>query len=208
MRHFHPTPFPDTRCAALVLWAALAIAAVPQTAFAGWICGTLRDEVTAAPVAGAGVFARLPGGADTGVRATSDAAGAFCLGELSAGIYDLEIRHDDYATRYLRGVVVTGSTTGVDAALASDLRLLPPSPNPARTQVAFDLRLVSGTKATLAVTDLQGRRIHAWSGEGGGARRIDWNLRDTRGARIPAGFYLVHLETGGQRTTRRFLVIP
>jgi hypothetical protein len=194
--------------AGVLVCAALAVAFTVRDAGAGWIRGTVRDGLTAAPVAGAGVFVRLVSGVYTGVHSASDAGGAFCVGDLAPGVYDLEIRHVDYATRYLRGVQLTGSTTGVDAALPPGAGLLPPAPNPARTRVAFELRGPAGSPARLTVLDLQGRSVRTWEGEARGAMRVEWDLRDASGARVPPGLYLIRLDTGGTRSTRRFLVIP
>ncbi|MBK7190766.1 MAG: carboxypeptidase regulatory-like domain-containing protein [bacterium] len=121
-------------------------------------CGTVRDAPTLAPVERAGVFLRLPDWSYTGLHAASDAAGSWCIDNVPAGTYHLDVRVDDYRIGLVRDVVVTGSASGIDiAAQLPTTAIDAPWPNPAHGQVSFRLRLGAPGAATLAVYDVAGR---------------------------------------------------
>ncbi len=178
-----------------------------RPAVAGSICGRVTDAETRRPVARAGVFVRTPEGAYTGWVGASDATGAYCVDEVAPGVYDLEIRHDDYALRYVRGIVVTDPVTGVDAVLSSTgLTLEPPRPNPARTSLSFVFR--ADGDARVVVHDVHGRLLQGWSAAGGPSpRQVDWDLRDRSGRPLASGIYWLRLETGASVVVRRFAVL-
>jgi len=60
--------------------------------FAGTICGTVTDAVTGSRVNKAGIFVRTTSGEYTGLYGATDAIGEFCIDEVPAGVYDLEVR--------------------------------------------------------------------------------------------------------------------
>ncbi len=192
---------------ASTLVASLLIAAVAGPASAGSVCGRVTDAETGRPVARAGVFVRTPDGAYTGRVGASDDTGAYCVPDVAPGTYDLEIRHDDYALRYVRGVIVDDPVTGVDAALASTgLTLEPPRPNPARRSLSFAFR--ADTDARVVVHDVQGRFVHGWTATGGASlRQVDWDLRDRSGNPLASGIYWLRLETRASVVARRFVVL-
>lgn len=196
------------RTPASAIVALLVAGIVCGPAAAGSICGRVTDAETGRPVARAGVFVRTAEGAYTGRVGASDGTGAYCVDGIAPGTYDLEIRHDDYALRHVRGVVVTDPVTGVDAALASTgLALEPPRPNPARTLLSFAFR--ADGDARVVVHDVHGRFVHGWSAAGGAPslRRVDWDLRDRSGHLLPSGIYWLRLETGASVVARRFVVL-
>ncbi|HEX7078118.1 MAG TPA: carboxypeptidase regulatory-like domain-containing protein [Candidatus Eisenbacteria bacterium] len=197
--------------AALVLAAALSLALAPVPAVAGTICGVVRDAATSAPIARAGVFVRQPAGAYTGLYAATEWNGSFCVYFVPPGVYDLEIRVDDYAVAYVPGVRVSGTVTEVPVSIATGgLVLQRPWPNPAVHQVRLSWTMPREGAARLAVIDVRGRVVIVWSAGDlpAGVRTIDWDLRGAHGARLPAGVYYVLLEAGRERRVRRFVCLP
>lgn len=190
--------------AALLLAGALA-AALPAPA--GTLCGTVRDALTSAPVARAGVFLRNLDWSYTGLHAASAADGSWCLDGVAPGTYHLDVRVDDYRIGLVQNVAVDGSTSGVDiGAQLPAAALDAPWPNPAAGAVSFRLRLARDGAATVAVFDLAGRRVRAWAdgAAAAGERIIDWDFRDDHGREVPAGRYYLRLEAGGDVVTRPF----
>jgi len=179
-----------------------------RAAVAGTICGTVRDALTAAPVAHAGIFLRTPAGAYTGSNTATATDGTFCLPDIPAGTYDLEIRVDDYQTAYRRGIVVEDTVTAVEIPIgAAALWLAPPSPNPARGAVGFQFRLSDAGPTRLAVYDVRGRQVRGWEGElPAGGHQLAWDLRSQTGDRLPAGVYFVRLQAGAGSQTRKLIV--
>ncbi len=82
-------------------------------------------------------------------------------------------------------------------------------PNPARTATEWILSGDAGD-AALTVLDIRGRRVISWSArtDPGGALRIRWDLRDARGARVPAGVYFIRISVGSTDFARRVSVLP
>lgn len=82
-------------------------------------------------------------------------------------------------------------------------RLFAPSPNPARTGERVELRfdLAADSFVSLAVFDAQGRRVATVvdAQRAAGSHRVEWD-----GGRLPAGTYLLRMETS---TRRRFAKI-
>lgn len=181
------------------------VLAVPAHA-AGIICGTIRDAVTNAPVARAGIFLRTPSGAYTGLNTATDGAGHYCLGGILPGTYTVEVRVDDHVAAYRTGVVVVDATSGVDMMIAPPPAwLAPPAPNPAvrGTRVAFTLAVAGEVR--VSVFDARGRLVMGWEPRAlpAGEHAFDWDLRESGGAVVPAGLYFVQLEALGARLTRR-----
>lgn len=191
---------------AIIVSAACAL--VPSRASAGTLCGTVRDAQTQMPVARAGVFLRSPQGAYTGLHTTTANDGSFCLSDVPAGTYDIEVKVDDYLVSTTRGVQVNDTVTGIDLPVrAASIRLRVPYPNPARglVRLAFDLR--DGGFTHLTVHDARGRLVQGWqSTMPSGAHEVRWDLRALSGTKIAAGVYHVRLTAGGETREQRLVV--
>lgn len=188
----------------LACFAILGLSA-PSAHAAGILCGIIRDAMTLAPITRAGIFLRTPAGAYTGENTATDSGGNFCLGGLTAGTYDIEVRVDDYRRTYRRNVVVVDDVSAVDIPVAPlPVRMSPPTPNPARfgSQLAFTLAEPAAVR--LKVFDPQGRVIVAWRQETleAGRHAVTWDLRDAAGRAVPAGLYFIQLEALGVTLTR------
>lgn len=187
----------------------LAAFALPGDALAGTLCGTVRDAFTGAPVAGAGVFLRTPAGAPTGLDGGTAVDGTFCIADVPAGTYDLEVRHDDYLVAYLRGVVVTEGAVDVEVPASASIALAAPVPNPARGPVRITWTLPLASSVTLRVHDVSGRLVRGWSGvAAAGTSTMTWDFRDGEGRLLPAGVYALRLEAAGVVRTRRVVRVP
>lgn len=109
-------------------------------------------------------------------------------------------------------VDVGGATTPtapvvVERTAPARMRLLPPSPNPARSTATVRLALPEQTRpaaARLAVYDVLGRRIETrpLEASGGARRRIRLDV-----SRWPSGLYFVRLRAGGQIRIERLTVV-
>ena len=187
----------------------VSLTGLPGPSLAGTLCGTVRDALTNGPVDGAGVFVFHPGGSYAGHVAVTDAAGAFCIGDIPAGVYDLQIRVDDYVEKVVSGVVVSDDVSGVDVALGTRIRLAPPYPNPARGRVLLSFELAAPTEVTLEVFDVAGRLIQGWqSGNlSAGTHEVDWAFTSRDGQRTAPGIYLVRLTSPHAQLTRRVVYL-
>lgn len=76
-----------------------------------------------------------------------------------------------------------------------------PAPNPGCGPIRLPVSLEAGT-ANLAIHDLRGRRVRAWT-LAAGDYLVSWDGRDDQGRRLPSGVYIVRLEHGGSVTTRK-----
>jgi hypothetical protein len=199
---------------AWLLCTALVPLVFATTSVASTICGTVTDRQSGMPIAHAGIFVRTPSGALTGASAATDSVGAFCIGNLAAGTYDLEVRVDDYRVAYLRGIQVTGPTIDVDVmAERPPLTFAPPAPNPVnggtstmRIRWTTDRETLTG----LSIFDARGRRLRAWTATvlPAGEHAYLWNVRDAEGRRLAAGSYFIELDANGMRQVRRIVVLP
>jgi hypothetical protein len=197
-------------CVALAAFVASGLVASVSPAFGGTICGTVRDAQTAAPVAHAGVFVLTPGGGYTGFCGSTDMAGSFCIRDIPAGTYDLEVLVDDHQVAYLRNVVVTATTDVTLPASLPPLSLAPPRPNPAGAELHLRWVLPRATSVRLTVLDVGGRLVQGWSDPAlpAGEHEIHWDLRGADGHRLPAGCYFVVLDADGARRVRTFHRVP
>ena len=194
-----------------VLLAVVSCVALCAPAYAGTVCGTVRNSVTANPIVGAGIFVRQTTGPYTGYNGATDGTGHYCISGIPAGTYDLEVRVDDYQTTYRRGVVVNNSTTSVDVdAQFMTSTLSTPWPNPGRASVSFRMRIRDQGSIDLKVVDVNGRMLKGWTGlaAAGEERIVMWDFRDAAGRRVPAGRYFVRLSAGDRSISRAFARIP
>ena len=178
-----------------------------RSAFAGTICGTVRDGVTLQPVSNAAVFLFDQFDQYTGLYAGTDGAGHYCIGDVAAGTYTIQVRVNNYVTAVVRNVLVDDATD-VDVTTRPPLFLDNPWPNPATTGVSFRLNAPAGAETTLEVYDVRGRLVMGWRGAAPlGDRTINWNLKDAGGNPVASGVYLVRLRAGGSEMVRRLVRI-
>lgn len=190
---------------AAVLAASLIIASTP--AFAGSICGTVRDASTSQPVPRATLFLFDYLDQYTGRYAVTGDNGAYCIHNVADGTYTLQVRVNDYLMATVPDVVVTGSPTGVDVDLPPGCALREPWPNPASNSVTFRLQSPPGATLVIDVFDVAGRRLYGWKGASSmtGERTIEWDLRDLDGSELQSGIYFVRLSAAGETAVRRFV---
>jgi hypothetical protein len=195
------------RLSHLVLATVLPIAALSAPAFAGSICGTVRDVTNNQPVPQAAVFLFDNSDQYTGLYDDTDVNGEYCIDNVPVGVYTLQVRVNNYMIALVPGVEVEETPTGVDVDLTPRFSLAQPWPNPASTNVTFRLNSEPGSDIELDVFDVTGRRLYGWKGSAGetGERTIEWNLRDFNGADIQSGIYFVRLNTSGTTAVRRFV---
>ena len=183
---------------------------LPASTPAGTICGTVRDKDTLYPINRAGIFVRTQEGTYTGYHGATDGTGNYCIDQIPAGTYDLEIAVNDYLTEYVRGVEVTDDVTNVDIDISDwEHYLYAPWPNPAQTSVTFRYRIGKPTPVKIQIFDVRGRIIRGWQGlySTPGEHNFKWNLRDRRGARVPSGVYFYKLEAGRFTATRKMILL-
>jgi hypothetical protein len=177
-------------------------------ASAGSICGTVRDGISLQPVPNAAVFLFDDLDQYTGLYAGTDVDGHYCINNIPAGTYTIQVRVDDYLSAVVRGIAVEDDATAVDVTTRPPLFLGQPWPNPARNDVTFQLDAPDGAQTSLEVYDVRGRLVMGWSGIApAGGRTIHWNFRDAHGESVASGIYLVRLRAGGNEAVRRFVRI-
>jgi len=196
---------PHATIAPAGVFALLLIVFAPAVCLAGSVCGTVRDSQTLQPVPNAAVFLFDNLDQYTGRYAGTDLAGHYCIDNVPNGTYTLQVRVNDYLAAVVRGIVVDDATS-VDVTARPPLFLNQPWPNPATSDVVFELDAPDGASTLLEVYDVRGRLVMGWSGDGpSGTRTIRWNLRDAGGEPVASGIYLVRLRSGGNEAVRRFV---
>lgn len=95
------------------------------------------------------------------------------------------------------------------SAPETGMRLGPPTPNPARQTVSFDLHLPRAAATRIDILDVGGRRWRSWNlpGLGAGSSGFQWSLRSEDGVRAPAGRYVVRVTSGAQVRTAAFSIV-
>lgn len=176
---------------------------------AATLCGTVTDARTDAHVQGAAVLAFHAGGGYAGYVAVTDVAGAFCMPSIPPGLYDLQIRVDDYLERIVTDVLVEDAVSGVSVELGGRLRMAPPSPNPARESVLLRFELAALSATSLQVFDVAGRLVQAWRTDDlpAGSHLVTWSFRDLHGNTVRPGTYFVRLSAAGTQVVRRLVFL-
>ena len=88
-----------------------------------------------------------------------------------------------------------------------------PFPNPVRQRAHMSYGIPnasSGQDFSVDVFDAAGRRVHrlAQGVARPGRYDLEWDLRDAHGALVGSGLYLLVLDVGGERVTRRVVALP
>src|SRR5262245_55453624 len=107
---------------------------------------------------------------------------------------------------------VAPNNTGVDRPVAAPAWLEPPIPNPFRpggAPLAIRYALARAGHVRVSVIDITGRRVaNLFEGaQEAGPHAVAWEGRDDGGARVPAGVYLVRVESEPGARSRRVAVI-
>jgi flagellar hook assembly protein FlgD len=81
-------------------------------------------------------------------------------------------------------------------------------PNPLQAHGEIAYTLPEAGHVRLTVVDVAGRVCAVLAGElqGAGRHTARWDGRDARGNALPAGVYLLRLETAGQVTSRKLVI--
>ncbi len=178
-----------------------------SASFAGSVCGTVRDATTSQPVPQAALFLFNNLDQYTGLYADTNVNGAYCINNIAAGTYTLQVRVNNYLVATVSGIKVAESPTGVDVDVSPCFSLDVPWPNPASSTVTFRFQAPSETQVTLDVFDVAGRRVHGWKGQASiaGVQTVEWNFRDFNGSELESGIYFVRLRAANTTAVRRFV---
>jgi hypothetical protein len=182
------------------------LVATAQPSSAGTICGTVRDAQSHQPVPNAAVFLFDDQGQYTGLCASTDVSGSYCVATVPSGTYTIQVRVDDYVAAVVQGVVVA-DITGVDIEASPPYYLGTPVPNPASNGVSFRVVARDGQSVVLEVFDVHGHLVKGWRSEGSVDGTVHWDMRDTHGSAVASGVYVVRLRAGGALQLRRLVCV-
>jgi hypothetical protein len=112
---------------------------------------------------------------------------------------------DIFAMQVLEAGVVDATNIG-PAALA----FAPTGPNPASDSITLRFRLPRASRTSLAIFDVQGRRVRALATglRPAGEQAVTWNRRDDGGHAVGAGIYFARLESAGRAVTEKLVALP
>ena len=98
--------------------------------------------------------------------------------------------------------------TGVDDHLVPDTSSLLAAPNPTRGEVRITFALGASEIGSVAIFDLQGRRVAILaSGQlEAGPHVLQWSGRDSDGQPVRTGIYFIRLAVGDRVVLRRLVV--
>jgi endonuclease/exonuclease/phosphatase family metal-dependent hydrolase len=106
---------------------------------------------------------------------------------------------------------VAGASNAVPpSGVPTTLDFLPPRPNPVSNETRFAFDLPRGSRATLDVFDLGGRRVaRVVDAElPAGRHEVRWAARDDSGRRLAGGLYFARFTTRGYSRTQRLAILP
>jgi len=169
---------------ALILAAGTARAATEMTA---WTVDGGGGRLSGGPWTLAGTFGQPDAGVLAG--ATFTLQGGFWFGGLPAS----PVARDD-----------------ADPVPASARLDLPPAyPNPFNPGATIAFALTAPARTRVHILNLRGELVATLldSERGAGRHRISWDGRDDRGANVASGVYVVVVESGGDRATRRVTLV-
>ncbi len=105
----------------------------------------------------------------------------------------------------------------VEPSSSPETGLAPPAglslrawPNPFQNKVMLEVSSRLAAEVQLSVFDLRGRLVRRlWIQSGNeGKRSLEWDGRDEKGGRLPAGIYLVKASSGIQEASARIVLLP
>jgi hypothetical protein len=110
------------------------------------------------------------------------------------------------------GATFDPGTSGVEDEISSVLALGPVVPNPCsrETQINYSIPIgIDPSTVTLAIYDVEGRRVRALVGAGEAAATdiVTWDGHDDQGMPVPSGTYFLQLNWGRKRATVRVLLL-
>jgi FlgD Ig-like domain len=110
----------------------------------------------------------------------------------------------DFEWSTVNFVSVPGGGMGASLAFAGS------APNPIHDEGRFAFALPAAGRAQLGIFDLHGRLVRTLvDGEmSAGDHSVDWDARETSGARVAAGIYWARLQAGEKLLVRRVAVLP
>ncbi len=117
-------------------------------------------------------------------------------------VYSIEADEDGIASE------TTGVGGSIDAGRVAPTMSVSPNPFRGSTSISFDAPGAS-IDARLDVLDVTGRRVAtlARALRDGASGRAAWDGRDEGGAPLPAGVYLLRLETGSANATQKVVLV-
>ena len=195
---------------------------LPCTACASERQGHLARDVRPAPSEGHAFDLTLSGERNRTVTLAATDARRFAPREVvlldpaSGRTYDLQ--RDSTVTLALRGetmplrlLIGTASFVRQEQTAASPERttLLPPYPNPFRNQTTVEYTLPEPRDVRVAVYDALGRRVRVLveQQQAPGRYNITWDGTDATNRPAASGLYLVRLEAGPVRQTRKVVLV-
>ena len=124
--------------------------------------------------------------------------------ERTGAVWNRFMTHPDVQTGLDRAGFEASTVASEDDAEAPDLALSAPAPNPARGPVSMSYSLAAPGPARLDVFDALGRLVGTLAeGEhAAGEHPVSWDA-----SAVSTGVYVVRLEAGGRRVSRRVVVV-
>ncbi|HLP17272.1 MAG TPA: M4 family metallopeptidase, partial [Bacteroidota bacterium] len=115
-----------------------------------------------------------------------------------------------YPTWFVVGKRTTGVSANSDApGVPASFELLQNYPNPFNPTTTIRYALSEASHVVLSVYDMLGSRIAVLVNETktAGTHRVTWNGTDESGRHVASGAYLVRIDAGTQRQTRRMMLL-
>lgn len=118
------------------------------------------------------------------------------------------ITNEDFVTIKYHQASAATAPGDVDAATAPSTIGI--APNPMRRDTDIHYTLPRGSRARLEILSADGRlaRPLAEGVVGAGSHQIRWDGTDARGARLPAGVYIVRLQTDDGESVAKVSILP